>query len=706
MRSGWRNAALGALLAALCVWHGCSTAAVDYYHGTRVEDPYRWLENPESPAARVWIEKQNRRTFAYLESIQERPRIHERLTQLWNYEKLGLPRREGGRYFFTRNDGLQNQGVLYSSSALEAEPRVLLDPNRLSTDGTVALSGWEPSRDGRLLAYGTSVSGSDWQEWRIRDVSSGDDLTDRLQWIKFSSASWTADSKGFFYSRYDEPRAGAPLRDVNYFQKLYYHRIGTAQTADTLVHHDPENKDLSFDGEVSEDGRYLVVAVRKGTDPRRRILVKALEDAASPVVTLLDAFDAAYTFVGNAGPRFWFLTDRDAPRGRLIEVESLLTPASGAPSAGGRGGGVKEVIPEAPETLVQVTEIGGKLVASYLKDARASVKVFGLDGSLDKELTLPGIGTATGFQGKSDEVETFYSFAGFASPSAVYRLDVKTSESTLFREPKLAFDPADYETRQVFYASKDGTRVPMFISHKKGLTLDGDRPTLLYGYGGFNISMTPSFSVPVIAWMELGGVYALPNLRGGGEYGKEWHEAGTKLRKQNVFDDFIAAAEWLIANNYTKPRRLAIHGRSNGGLLVGACMTQRPELFGATVPGVGVMDMLRYHKFTIGWAWASDYGSADDAEEFKALRAYSPVHNLKKGTAYPATLITTADSDDRVVPAHSFKFAAALQAAHRGSNPILIRIDTKAGHGAGKPTSKSIDEATDMLAFLVKELGM
>ena len=696
-RGGW-VVITWVLWAMLCACQGCSTAAVDYYHGTRVEDPYRWLENPESPAARAWIDQQNRRTLAYLEGIEQRPSIHKRLTQLWNYEKLGLPNREGNRYFFTRNDGLQNQAVLYTADSLEGEPQTLFDPNKMTADGTTALSAWEPSRDGRLLAYGMSISGSDWQEWRVRDVATGRDLNDRIQWVKFSAVSWTKDSQGFFYSRYDEPRARDPLRDVNYFQKLYYHRVGSPQTADVLVFHDPENKDLGFDGEVTEDGRYLVMAIRKGTDPRRRIHVKDLEKPQLPAMKLFDKLEAAYTFVGNDGPRFWLLTDLNASRGRLIEVDSSVDPALDGSRA------MKKVLPESPDTLTQVTVIGGKLVALYLKDARTSVKVFRLDGSLERELALPGIGTATGFQGKRDATETFYSFTGFVSPPAVFRLELKTGESSLFRQPRLAFNPLDYETRQVFFASRDGTRIPMFVSHRKGLALDGNRPALLYGYGGFNISMTPSFSATALCWMELGGVYAVPNLRGGGEYGKEWHEAGTKLLKQNVFDDFVAAAEWLIANKYTKPTRLAIHGRSNGGLLVGACMTQRPELFCAAVPAVGVLDMLRYHKFTIGWAWASDYGSADNPEEFKALHAYSPVHNVKKGTRYPATLITTADTDDRVVPAHSFKFAAALEAAQRGSAPILIRIDTKAGHGAGKPTSKSIDEAADILAFLVKAL--
>lgn len=671
----------------------------DLYHGIRVEDPYRWLEDADSPETRTWIEEQNRLTFALLDRIEERSWIKKRLTDLWNYEKYGIPSWEGGRYFFSKNDGLQNQSVLYTMRSIDDEPRVLLDPNTLSTDGTVALKGYEISADGKHMAYGLSRAGSDWQEWRVLDVESGKDLPDRLKWIKFSGASWSRDGKGFYYSRYAEPRETEQFQDVNYFQKLYYHRIGTPQSADELVYSRPDKKEWGFDGVVTEDGRYLLILVHEGTDPRNRVFYKDLEKDPSVVVELLDDFDAAYHFVGNSGAVFWFHTDRNAPRGRLIAID---TRAPGVAEGKGR----TEILPQVQETLQRVSAVGGCFIASYLKDAYTVVRVFDREGRFTREVPLPGIGSATGFWGKFDETETFYSFKSFTTPTTTYRYDVRTGESRVFRRPRVDFDPQDYSVRQVFCSSKDGTRIPVFITHRRGLELDGENPTLLYGYGGFNISLTPRFSVMSLLWMQMGGVYAVPNLRGGGEYGENWHQQGTKLSKQNVFDDFIATAEWLIKNGYTSTSRLAIFGRSNGGLLVGACMTQRPELFGAALPAVGVLDMLRFQKFTIGWAWVSDYGSSDEPEEFRALYAYSPLHNLKKGVSYPPTLITTADHDDRVVPAHSFKFAAALQAAQGGHAPTLIRIGVKAGHGAGKPTTKIIEEAADQLAFLVEALGV
>jgi prolyl oligopeptidase len=672
------------------------TNQVDFYHSVRVEDPYRWLEDDNAPDTRAWVEAQNRVTFDYLAQIPERPALRERLTRLWNFERYGLPFKEGGRYFYFKNDGLQNQSVLYTLSSLEAEPRVLLDPNQLSADGTVALSGVALSDDGQHLAYGLSRSGSDWQEWRVRRVDTGEDLADEIRWVKFSGAAWSKDGRGFFYSRYDEPDEAGRLTQVNKFQKLFYHRLGTPQAEDRLVYHRPDQPDWGFQGSVTEDGHYLMITVTQGTDPRNRAFYRDLSTPDAPVVELLNDFDASYNFVANDGPVFWFVTDLDAPRSRLIAIDTR-TP---------RRSHWREVIPQATETLTSASVVGGKLIASYLKDARSQIKVFDLEGRFLNELELPGIGSASGFGGKRTDSETFYSFTSFSTPATIFRYDVASGASTVFRAPQVAFNPADYETRQVFYRSKDGTRVPMFITHKKGIALDGRNPTLLYGYGGFNISLTPSFSVANLVWMEMGGVYAVPNLRGGGEYGEEWHQAGTKLRKQNVFEDFIAAAEWLIANRYTSPRRLAIAGGSNGGLLVGACMTQRPDLFAAALPAVGVMDMLRFHQFTIGWAWTSDYGSSDHPEEFKALYAYSPLHNLKPGVRYPATLITTADHDDRVVPAHSFKFAARLQECHAGGPPVLIRIETKAGHGAGKPTAKLIEEAADRWAFLVAVLGL
>jgi prolyl oligopeptidase len=685
---------------------------VDIYHATEVKDPYRWLENPDSEETKLWVEAQNKLTFGYLSAIPAREKIKERVTQLWNYEKYGIPFKRGDRYFYFKNDGLQNQSVLYTLKSLEDKPKVLLDPNTLSEDGTIALSGLSISEDGKLMAYGLSSAGSDWVEWYVREVETGKDFDDHLKWVKFSGASWTHDNQGFFYSRYDEPKEATKLEeerlspshgdkslrsvDVNYFQKLYYHRLGTPQSEDVLIYHRPDRKEWGFSGGVSEDGRYLVISVWLGTDPKNLVFYKDLQDSKGEVIELISEFEANYSVIDNDGLTFWLRTDLDAPRGRVIAID-LNNPDRK---------NWREIIPQTEETLEGVGVLNNQFVADYLKDARSTIKIFNLDGSCDREVELPGIGSAGGFGGKRYDRETFYTFTSFTIPATIYRYDMVTGKSTIFRQPNVDFDPAEYETKQVFYSSKDGTKIPMFITHKKGLQLDGTNPTLLYAYGGFNISLTPSFSVSNLVWMEMGGVYASPNLRGGGEYGEEWHQAGTKLRKQNVFDDFIAAAEWLIENKYTSSRKLAIYGGSNGGLLVGACMTQRPDLYAAAMPAVGVLDMLRFHKFTIGWAWCSEYGSSENEEEFKALYTYSPLHNLKKGTAYPATMITTADHDDRVVPAHSFKFAAALQEVDSGDNPLLIRIETKAGHGAGKPTTKIIEEAADKWAFLTKVLEL
>ena len=669
---------------------------VDDYHGVKVADPYRWLEDTDSAETKAWVEAENKVTFDYLGQIPYRPGIHDRLMKLWNYERYGVPEKQGSRYFYQHNTGLQNQSVLYVADSLSAEPRLLLDPNTLSSDGTVALVGHAVSDDGKLLAYGTSASGSDWQEWRVRDVDTGKDLPDLIKWVKFSGASWTKDEKGFYYSRYDEPKQGTMLRDANYFHKLYYHKLGTAQAEDKLVYERPDNKELGFAGNVTDDGRYLVITVWQGTSPKNRLYYQDLSKPGSPVVKLLDDFDAEYRFIDNDGPVFWFRTDLDAPRGRLIAIDTDHPERTNW----------KTIVPEAKDTLNAVSVVNNTFVLEYLKDAQTEVRVHDLRGKFLRNVDLPGIGTATGFSGKRKDTETFYAFTSFIVPTTIYRYDLEAGKSSVFREPKVDFDASKYETEQVFYTSKDGTRVPMFLTHKKGLKLDGQNPVLLYAYGGFNISLTPAFSVANVVWLEMGGVYAQPNLRGGGEYGEEWHQAGTKLRKQNVFDDFIGAAEWLIANHYTTPAKLAIRGGSNGGLLVGACLTQRPDLYGATLPQVGVMDMLRFHKFTIGWAWTSDYGSSDDPEIFKALYAYSPLHNLKVGTKYPATLVTTADHDDRVVPGHSFKFAATLQADQAGTAPVLIRIETKAGHGAGKPISKQIEETADSWAFLARNLNM
>ena len=673
-----------------------TTGQVDDYHGTKVADPYRWLEELDSEETRAWIEAQNRVTFSYLDEIPAREQLKQRLTQLWDYEKYGVPFRRGDRYFYFKNNGLQNQSVLYTLISLDDQPQVLLDPNQFSEDGTIALSGLAISEDGTHMAYGLSTSGSDWQEWQVRRVETQQDLSDSLKWIKFSGAAWTHDGKGFFYSRYDEPNQATKLEETNYFQKLYYHQIGTLQSEDVLIYERPDQKEWGFDGNVTEDGQYLIISVWQGSDRKNLVFFQDLTSENTEIRELITQFEADYSFIGNQGSCFWFRTDLDASRGRVIAID-IHNPARSQ---------WQEIIPQATETLDNVSLLNHQFIATYLKDAHSQVKIFDLNGSFVRDITLPSIGSVSGFRGNQQDTETFYSFTSFTTPTTIYRYDLVTGESILFRQPAVDFNPDHYETKQIFCTSKDGTQVPMFITHKKELKLDGQNPTYLYGYGGFNISLTPSFSVSNLVWMELGGVYVVSNLRGGGEYGEAWHQAGTKLNKQNVFDDFIAAAEWLIANQYTSPTKLAIAGGSNGGLLVGACVTQRPDLFGAALPNVGVMDMLRFQKFTIGWAWVSDYGSSDNPEEFKALYAYSPLHNLKPGTAYPATLITTADHDDRVVPGHSFKFAAALQAAHSGPAPVLIRIETKAGHGAGKPTTKMIDEISDRWAFLIRVLDM
>ncbi len=667
---------------------------VDAYHGVQVPDPYRWLEDTDSAETKAWIDAQNKLTFAYLEKIPQRERLRERLTKLWNFERYGAPEQRGGRYFYTRNDGLQNQSVLYVAASLEAAPRVLLDPNTLSQDGTVALTGWEVSEDGRYLAYGLAAAGSDWNEWKVKEVATGQDLSDHLRWVKFSGASWTPDNQGFFYSRYDEPKPGETLTGVNYYQKLYYHRLGEPQGKDQLVYERKDHKDWGFRGLVTEDGRYLVISVWRGTEVKNQVFYQRLDTPAAPVVELLAGFDAEYEFLGNDGATFWFLTDRDAPLRRIVAIDLERPDRSQW----------RELVPQAGHVVRSASAVGDRFLVAYLKDAATQVRVFDLSGRFERDVTLPTIGAAHGFAGRRKDEETFYQFTNFTTPPTVYRYAIRSGQSTVFRQPQVDFDPQAYETKQVFYDSQDGTRIPMFITHRKGLVRDGNNPTLMYAYGGFDISIMPSFSVMNLVWMEHGGVYAVPNLRGGGEYGRAWHEAGMKDKKQNVFDDFLAAGQWLIDNQYTCPQKLAIRGGSNGGLLVGAVMTQRPELFGAALPAVGVMDMLRFHKFTIGWAWVSEYGSSDDPAEFRTLLQYSPLHNLKPGTRYPATMVTTADHDDRVVPGHSFKFAAALQAAQAGAAPVLIRIETSAGHGAGTPTGKLIDTAADSLAFLLSVL--
>jgi prolyl oligopeptidase len=669
---------------------------VDEYHGEKIADPYRWLEDLDSESTKKWVDAQNKLTFGYLESIPQRKEIRERLEELWNYERFGLPRQRNGKYFYTRNDGLQNQSVLYVADGLNAEPRVLLDPNKLSKDGTVALSNWVLSDDGQWMAYSLAAAGSDWHDWKVLNVATGEDTKDLLKWVKFSGVSWTNDNKGFYYSRYDEPKAGEKYTGANYYQKLYYHKLGDDQSEDQLIYERKDQKEWGFGGSVTEDGKYLVITVWRGTEQKNLMFYQDLEAADGKTHELVSEWEADYNFVGNEGSKFWFTTDLNAPFKCLVAVD-VAKP--GKPNW-------ERLIPESKDTLQGVSAVGGHLIAEYLHDACSAVKVFDTSGNLVREVILPGLGSCGGFGGRFDRNETFYTFTSYTVPGAIYRYDIKTGKSEVFREPKVKYEQSQFESKQVFYKSKDGTQVPMILTYKKGLKLDGNNPTIIYAYGGFNVSLTPGFSVSTIAWLEQGGVYAVPNLRGGGEYGRAWHEAGMKELKQNVFDDYLAAAQWLIDNKYTSSQKLAIRGGSNGGLLVGAAMTQRPDLFRAAVPAVGVMDMLRYHKFTIGWAWAPEYGSSDDADLFKVLQAYSPLHNLKPGTKYPATLVTTGDHDDRVVPAHSYKFAATLQAAHAGETPALIRIETRAGHGAGTPTSKLIDASADVLAFLVKELGV
>jgi prolyl oligopeptidase len=675
------------------------TDHVDELHGVSVADPYRWLEDLDAEETAHWVAAQNEVTFEYLQQIPVREKIKQRLTALWDYEKFSIPTEKGGRYFFTRNDGLQNQSVLYMGDGLAAEPRVLLNPNEWSEDGTVALSGRSVTDDGKLMAYQVSAAGSDWREIKVLNVDTGEHLSDNLKWVKFSGAAWDKQSRGFYYNRYDEPPLvdNNKYQDVNKFQKLFYHAIGTPQSQDELVFHTPDEPEWGSGGSVTEDGRYLIISISQGTERKNRIYYRDLKsDTPDQTVKLLDDFDAQYELIGNDGPVFWFYTDLEAPRGRVIAIDTAHPERENW----------KELIPQSEDTLRGVSLVNHQFLASYLKDACTQVRVFGTDGTLSREVELPGIGSASGFGGQPDDTETFYSYTSFSTPPTIYRYDLTTGQSTVWRQPKVDFDQSHYETRQIFFPSKDGTKVPMFITHRKGLKLDGDNATYLYGYGGFNIALTPQFSISNLVWLEMGGVYAQACLRGGGEYGKDWHHAGKLENKQNVFDDFQAAADWLIRERYTRKEKLAIGGGSNGGLLVGACLTQRPDLYGAALPAVGVLDMLRFHKFTIGWAWTSDYGSPDEAEMFEVLRAYSPYHNVKAGTCYPPTMITTGDHDDRVVPSHSFKFASALQAAQGCDNPILIRIETRAGHGAGKPTTKIIEEQADRWAFLVKNLGV
>ncbi len=674
---------------------------VDDYHGTPVTDPYRWLEDTDASETRAWIDAQNELTFRFLDDIPARDAIRRRLTELWDIPARWAPVKGGERYVQLRNSGLQNQDVLYVMDTLDGEARVLLDPNALSSDGTVALTNWALSDDGRWLAYATSAGGSDWLTWRVRDVDSGDDLADVIEWSKFSGAAWRKDGSGFFYSRYDAPAPGQDLLGVNYDQKVYFHTRGTSQDEDTLVYARPDQKEWGFRADVSEDGRYLILHVTQGTDVRTRLFYQDLA-ADGPVVELLKDLEAAYWFVGNDGPVFYVQTDLDAPRGRLIAIDTTRPDKADW----------RTVIPEGVDTLEHVSIVHNEMVAVYLHDAHHQLRRFAKDGAPLGAIPLPTLGAIPLYfnrlqlTGREGDDELFYAFWSFTYPVTVYRYDFARGESDLLYAPPLKVDTSGYVTRQVFAASKDGTRVPMFLTHREDLPLDGQNPTLLYGYGGFNIPLTPSFQAGRLGWLDMGGVLAWATLRGGGEYGEAWHQAGMLGAKQNVFDDFIACAEYLIREKITSPSKLAIQGGSNGGLLVGAVLNQRPDLFGAALPAVGVMDMLRFQKFTIGWAWVSDYGSSDDPAGFKTIYAYSPLHNIKPGTRYPAVLVTTGDHDDRVVPGHSFKYAAALQAAQAGDAPVLIRIQTRAGHGMGKPTAMLIDETADQWAFLAHALGM
>lgn len=661
---------------------------VDDYDGTKVADPYRWLEALDSAETKAWVEAQNKVTFGYLEKIPQRAQYKERLTQLWNYERFGLPVKSGNRYFYTRNDGLQNQSVLYVADSLDGKPRVLLDPNTVLADGTAALAAWRPSEDGKLLAYGLQEAGSDWEQWKVRDVATGKDLQEQIKGVKWAAFSWARDGSGFYYSRYDG--------GVNLFSKLYFHKLGSPQADDTLIYENRDIKEWTFIPEVTEDGRYLIVFIWRGSDGTNQISYRDLQKPNAPVVELIKGFDAAYDFLGNEGGRFWFRTDAGAPLGRVVEVDIAQPDRSKW----------KTVVPEAADALQSVSLVGDRFVASYLKDASSQIKTFDLAGAPARDVQLPGLGSAGGFGGRRSDSETFYAFASFIQPATIYRYDIRSGDSSVFKQPQLKFKAADFETQRVFVTSKDGTRLPMFVTHRRGLKLDGNNPTIMYGYGAFRISLTPRFSPETVAFLEKGGVYAQPSLRGGFEYGEAWHQAGMFERRQNVFDDFIASAEWLIANKYTQPAKLAIRGGSNGGLLVGAVMTQRPELFGAALPAVGVMDMLRFQHFSINWTLAAEYGSSDKPEQFRYLRAYSPLHNLRPGTKYPPTLITAGDHDDRLPPIHSFKFAATIQHDQAGDAPVLIRIDTRSGHGGGRPVTKDIEIAADSLAFIHKALGM
>ena len=670
---------------------------VDDYHGVKVPDPYRWMEDIDSPQTRTWVEAEAKLSSDYLAAIPVRDRIEQRMRGIWNFERWSAPEKHGKWWFYSHNDGLQNQSELFATDNPAKKGRVLLDPNTLSKDGTVSLRESAISDDGRYFAYALSEAGSDWQVWRVKDVATGQDLPDELHWSKAGGGSWRKDGSGFYYTVYDAPKDGELLKAANQYEKLYFHKLGTPQSADTLVYTRNDDPDWFVGGQVTDDGHYLIISANYGDQVQNTLLVQDLSGGDGKITEVIPKPAAQYSVIGNIGSTLYVLTDDNAPRYRVIAID-LNNPAPDK---------WQTVVAEGKDTLDQANLVGGQIVALYLQDAHSAVRRYTPQGKQLSEVKLPGLGTASGFAGRIGDRDTYYSYGSYTTPASVYRLDLKSGKSTQWHAPKLAgFKPADFESRQVFYASKDGTQVPMIVTARKGVKLDGSNPTILYGYGGFNISVQPAFSPAIATWIEMGGVYAVANMRGGGEYGRAWHEAGMKTHKQNVFDDFIGAAEYLIAQNWTSPKRLAVYGRSNGGLLIGAVTEQRPDLFAAVVPQVGVMDMLRFRDFTVGKGWESDYGSVENEDEFKALLAYSPYHNVKAGVNYPPMLILTGDHDDRVYPAHSFKFAAAMQHADADGNPILIRIDLRTGHGSGKPTAKLIEEFADIYAFVLNAMGL
>ncbi len=668
---------------------------VDDYSGTKVADPYRWMEETESAETKAWIEAENKLTNAYLATIPEREKIKNHLTEIWNYERYSSPSKVGDFYIYTKNDGLQNQSVLYKAKSIDNPGSVFFDPNKIREDGTAALNGSAFTDDGKLWAYGVSLAGSDRTEWHVMDTATGKDLPDTLAPNRQGVGAWLKDNSGFYYSGYPPIEKGQELKKTTFFQKLYFHKIGTPQSDDYVVYERPDNAEYFSGGEISEDGNWLIITVGKGTERMNMVYFKNLTMQKSPIIPLVENLDNSWNFLGNDGSTFYFQTDKDASRGKIVSRNVL-----------DRSMIWKDIIPESKDTLNGVSFINNQFVLNYLQDAHTAIKIYDIDGKFVRDVELPGIGTAGGFDGKRTESETFYSYSSYNAPPTIYRYDMKTGKSSVFRSSNVKFDPSKFEVKEVFFTSKDGTRVPMFLTYKKGIKLNGKNPTILNGYGGFNIPSTPGFSIARVAWLEMGGIFAVACIRGGSEYGKDWWKGGSRLNKQNVFDDFAYAGKWLIANKYTSTPKLAIQGGSNGGLLVGAVLNQNPGLFGAAIPAVGVMDMLRFDKFTIGWAWKSDYGDPANAEDFKAMYAYSPYHNAKPGTKYPATLVTTADHDDRVFPAHSFKYTAAMQNAQSGEAPVLIRIQVRGGHGAGLPTALQIEQQADIYGFLVKNLKM